>query len=127
MTKIFFSIKKYLISNHVLRTSKRLHRCPNSIITSRTRDKLFYFVTQLNGPHPMKFKNPKNNYVKKSFLRHLQAFLGYKFFRKKIFFFDQVRPQATKNIFFNKKLFHLESRFKDAKMSPSLSKLNYHF
>ncbi len=78
--KNIFFYKNYFLSNHVLRTSTGLHSCPNSIIISRTRDKVFYFETQLNGPFPMKSKNPKNKYVKKSFLKHFQAFLGYKFF-----------------------------------------------
>jgi hypothetical protein len=107
VTKIFFSTKNYFISNHLLRMPKRLHRCPNPIITSRTRDTDLHFVTQLNRPHPMKSNNSKINSAKKSFLRHLQAFLGYKFFRKKIFFMTKLGPQVTKIFFFYKKLFHL--------------------
>ncbi len=102
--KKFFSTKIYFISNHLLRMPKRLHRCPNRIITSRTRDIEIYLLTHLNLFHPMKSKNQKNNYVQKTFLTYLQAFLGYKFFRKKNIFLDQ--PWTSINIFY-KKLFHL--------------------
>ncbi len=105
--KKFFSTKIYFISNHLLRIPKSLHSCPNRIITSRTRDTDLHFVTKFNGPHPMKSKNSKINYINKSFLRHLQAFLGYIFFRKnKYFFLSNPRLQVTKkNIFSTKNYF----------------------
>jgi hypothetical protein len=83
---------------------KRLHRCPNRIITSRTRDTDLHFVTKLNGPHPMKSKNSKINYAEKPFLTHLQAFLGYKFFQKKNIFFCPTLDFKSQKLFFLQKI-----------------------